>query len=64
MSAARCSICNLNYPIDTEYDICPVCEDEDGLERIRNAEPDDPAELRRTVNFALFEREYGPADVT
>lgn len=63
MPAKRCSICGLNFPIDSEYDICPVCEDEDGLDRLANASPDDPSDLRRTVNRALFEREYGPADV-
>lgn len=62
MPAKRCSICNLNLPVDYPTANCPICLDEP-LSGIQNCEPDDSEDAHRRTSLAQFEREFGPADV-
>lgn len=57
MPAARCSICAANFGTDWIGRDCPICLEEE-LDGIRNAEPDEEAELHSRVMQAEFERYY------
>lgn len=53
--AARCSICNANFPIEMARKMCPICQEEE-LDGIRDLDPDDPEELADRVKHAKFDR--------
>lgn len=55
MPAARCFLCNLNFPVSIREQLCPVCQLE-RLDGIQNEDPDDPNDLLKAVTNARFER--------
>lgn len=62
MTSQRCSICAINWPTSRRYSKCPQCEEP--TSPMYKAEPISSEEANRLANFAAFEREYGPAEVT
>ncbi len=63
MPCARCSMCGHNFPVARAGEECPICEG-DTLAGFLDDEPDEPEALQRAINWAEFERQYGPAEVT
>lgn len=57
----RCPTCLTNWPLVEEFEECPRCEEPT---RPSSEPPLDDSEAVRQRNFALFEREYGPAEVS
>lgn len=57
MPAARCSLCNANWPVEMIGMLCPICLDEE-LAGLENDVPDDEDDLVSRANHAAFERYY------
>lgn len=55
MSAARCSLCNANFPLGRAGQECPICK-LDTLEGLENDVPDPDDDLVSRINEADFQR--------
>lgn len=56
MPALRCTFCANDYPVHSDYEICPICEEPTNGFRNIKAMPNE--EARSIKNHADFERYY------
>lgn len=62
--ALRCSMCGIDWPNNDLYDICPVCQDEDGTDPCNDGNPLSAKEALSMKRHAEFERFYDEWDAT